>query len=528
MGSRTVITEADGTVRAYTYDGLYRLTRDKVTVNDLLQYDKTFGYDPVGNRLSQTTAGAGAPGTPTAPGSISYGYDARDRLLTENATAYGYDDNGSLVSKSAEATYTWDFENRLVKVTKTDGTVVEHVYDADGNRVQTKTTPSGGSTATTSFLVDTSGPLSQVVEETDSAGALKAHYVRGDDLLAVMRSTGPDTWTTRFYHADGLGSVRRLTDETGNVTDGYSYSAFGELLAHTGNDPQPYAFAGEPYDPKLGLQYHRARWMDPRVGRFTGMDPLGPSRHDSRTLHRYAYVSGDPVNSIDPTGKEGEGGLAGALVTVGIALTGFAIAGVSFGLYAGGYFSQGNAEVPPHFSDSRLITNYTAVDIADSKLSEDDIFDWMASFKGGNTPESTATLTGAGSGASVSWHINNLPQADFRVKVKNFSSTELFLSAVPLQGHPVRGYRYWRVWRLGVGNHMIVETAAVETPGPLPLDFIKMMHPNAFKLWADYMTNAVSASGGTETSGDDPIVDSARQTILGYPLGDVLRFAAPR
>ena len=56
-----------------------------------------------------------------------------------------------------------------MRVTKTDGTVVEHAYDADGNRVQTKTTPPGRSaTTTTDYLVDTSGSLSHVVAEIDA------------------------------------------------------------------------------------------------------------------------------------------------------------------------------------------------------------------------------------------------------------------------------------------------------------------------------------------------------------------------
>jgi RHS repeat-associated protein len=311
-GNRTQIAEADGTLRAYIYDALYRLTGDKVTVNNLLQYEKTFGYDPVGNRLSQATVGAGAPGTPTAPGTIAYGYDERDRLLTENGTSYGWDDNGNLVSKSGEATYTWDFENRLTKVTKADGTVVETAYDADGNRVNTKVTPSTGSPTTTHLLVDTTGSLSHVVAEADQAGALKAYYVRGDDLLALMRPLAlapatPADWQTRSYHADGIGSIRRLTDDNGQITDGYTYTAFGELLAHTGTDPQPYAFAGEPYDPNVGFQYHRARWMDRRVARFSGMDPWEGTRFDPNTLHRYLYAGSDPANRVDPTGRESLG-----------------------------------------------------------------------------------------------------------------------------------------------------------------------------------------------------------------------------
>jgi RHS repeat-associated protein len=103
--------------------------------------------------------------------------------------------------------------------------------------------------------------------------------VRGDDLLAVMRPLAdlPGSaadWQTRFYHSDHIGSVRRLTNEAGQVTDGYTYSAFGERITHTGSDPQPYAFTGEPYDPNVGFQYHRARWMEPRAGRFLGMDPF--------------------------------------------------------------------------------------------------------------------------------------------------------------------------------------------------------------------------------------------------------------
>ena len=200
---------------------------------------------------------------------------------------------------------TWDSENRLVKVAKTDGTVVEHVYDADGNRVKTTTTKPGQPTEATDFLVDTSGGLSQVVAEIDAtAGTLKAYYVRGDDLLSVMRpdASAPSGWQTRFYHSDYIGSVRRLTDETGMVWDGYTYSAFGEQLAHSGTDPQPYAFTGEPLDPNVGWQYHRARWMDPRIGRFAGMDPYPGRNVDPITLHKYLYAGANAVDRTDPSG----------------------------------------------------------------------------------------------------------------------------------------------------------------------------------------------------------------------------------
>jgi RHS repeat-associated protein len=331
-GNRTRITEAGATVREYGYDDLYRLKTERVTINGLVDYEKAFTYDAVGNRLTQATIGSGPAGSPAAPGTLSYGHDVRDRLETETGTlagqpvgiTYGYDDNGNLLTKSGEATYAWDFEDRLVRVTKADGTLVEHAYDADGNRMQTKTTAAGGGTTTVNFLVDVSGPLAHVVAETDQAGRLTAYYVRGDDLLAVMRPLVPAPaaaadWQTRVYHVDGVGSVRRLTDEAGLITDGYTYTAFGEPVAHTGSDPQPYAFAGEPYDPNVGFQYHRARWMDPRVGRFVGTDPLQGREHEPLTLHRYLYAGVDPVDRVDPSGLDFS--LASSMTATTIATT---------------------------------------------------------------------------------------------------------------------------------------------------------------------------------------------------------------
>jgi RHS repeat-associated protein len=289
-GNRTQIDEADGTVRAYEYDDLYRLTIENVTNGIGLVYQKGFVYDDVGNRLNQTTTGQGAA-------VVGYTYDIRDRLLTETAATYGYDANGNLTSKSGEATYTWDLEDRLIRVEKNDGTVVAHEYDTDGVRVRTTTTPVGGSSSVTDSLVDTSGFLSHVVAESDGSGAFVAYYVRGDDLLSVVRPT-----EQRFYHADGLGSIRFLTNEFGNVTDSYTYTAFGEQFTRAGSDNQPYQFAGEPYEPNIGFYYNRARWLDPSVGRFASTDPWEPRLFDPSSLHRYLYVGNDPINLLDSTG----------------------------------------------------------------------------------------------------------------------------------------------------------------------------------------------------------------------------------
>jgi RHS repeat-associated protein len=295
-GRRTRIDEGDGTARVYGYDGIDRLTSE--TVTGATAYTRTFTYDAVGNRTVQTKTGIGT-------GTSNYTYDTRDRLLTENATTYAYDTNGNLTSKSGEATYTWNLDDRLIKVVKSDGTTVENIYDADGNRVQTKVTPPSGTPKTTRYLVDTASSLSHVVADVDGAtGALSALYVRlGDELLAVMRPDGHGGYTTRYVHHDAIGSVRALTDETGVTTDTKEYEAFGGVVASAGTDPLPYGFAGEAFQTESALAYHRARWMDARVGRFVGMDPFDGDRKRPVSLHRYVYANLNPTNRIDATGR---------------------------------------------------------------------------------------------------------------------------------------------------------------------------------------------------------------------------------
>jgi RHS repeat-associated protein len=225
--------------------------------------------------------------------------------LESGDKSYTHDPNGNLTGDSEGAVYEYDTERRLIKASKADGTVVDHVYDFDGNRVRTTTTRPGQLPEIVDFLVDTDGDVSHVVAETDgTTGALLSSYTRGTngELLSVLRPHGSGGFVSRYVHSDAQGSVRRLTDESGLVTDGFSYTASGEQLSHTGSDQLTYAFAGEPLDLSTGLQYHRARWMEPRTARFLTADAFRGLPREPITMHRYLYGGADPVNKTDPTG----------------------------------------------------------------------------------------------------------------------------------------------------------------------------------------------------------------------------------
>jgi hypothetical protein len=53
-------------------------------------------------------------------------------------------------------------------------------------------------------------------------------------------------------------------------------------------------------------------------------------------------------------------------------------------------------------------------------------------------------------------------QEPFSVQTERFDTTAHTISAVTLPGHPLAGWRYWRVFSIGT-NDLVVETAALDT-----------------------------------------------------------------
>ena len=62
-------------------------------------------------------------------------------------------------------------------------------------------------------------------------------------------------------------------------------------------------YSGETFDAKVGQQYLRARFYNPTNGRFNRLDDFSGNNQDPQSLHKYAYVHGDPIGGVDPSGK---------------------------------------------------------------------------------------------------------------------------------------------------------------------------------------------------------------------------------
>ena len=277
-GNRLSVAELSGRNVSYGYDDLYRLTSETVagaaTQNGAISYQ----YDAVGNRKQLTSTVAAIPS-----GLINY--DANDRVSTDV-----YDNNGNTLNNGGIGNV-YDFENRLVQ-----HGAVKIVYDGDGNRVSETV---GG--VTTNYVVADVNPTgySQVILELQN-GFTKRAYTYGLERISQTLASGGQALS--FYGYDGHGSVRYLTGSTGAVTDTYDYDAFGNLIASTGTTPNNYLFAGEQFDPALGVYYNRARYYDQRQGRFWTADTYEGHQQDPTSLHRYLFSNADPVDLGDPSG----------------------------------------------------------------------------------------------------------------------------------------------------------------------------------------------------------------------------------
>lgn len=76
-----------------------------------------------------------------------------------------------------------------------------------------------------------------------------------------------------------------------NITYTYDYDAFGNLISQTGATPNNYLFAGEQFDPAMGVYCNRTKYSDLRQGRFWRMDLDEGSDDTPLSLHKYLLAS---------------------------------------------------------------------------------------------------------------------------------------------------------------------------------------------------------------------------------------------
>ena len=257
-----------------------------------------------------------------------------DHLTSDTYDANGNTTSSLLTSHSALGTPTnaadiYSFDNRLIRRTHSNGLTIDLTYNPDGHRL-TKLVSGGGLTQRVHhYLTDPNNPTgySQVVEEKDplasAAEQLQKVHLYGHDLVSseISSTPNPALRTPHFYTYDGLGSVRGIIDESGELQETYDYDAYGTLIGLAKRNAEgvlesspisnlqspitqsEFLFTGEQWDADLGMYFLRARYLNTNTGRFHTQDSYEGRNGEPLTLHKYLYVHGNPVMGTDPSGK---------------------------------------------------------------------------------------------------------------------------------------------------------------------------------------------------------------------------------
>jgi RHS repeat-associated protein len=281
LADRLTAETLTGTTTSYSYDAANQLTND--TANN-------YSYDLNGNRTMT--------GYQTGTGN----------QLTNDATwTYTYDNEGNLTKKSKGASaetwfYGYDNQNHMtsVKQESTDGGSVlmqaTYVYDAQGNRLEKDVwTSSSGLVTVTRFAYDQQNAWADL-NGSNQLQMRRLYMDSVDQLVARIDSSGNAAW----YLTDRLGSVRDITDATGNIQDHINYDGFGKVTAESvPGFGDRFKWTSRESDSETGLQYSRARSYDPATGRWLGQDPIGFGAGDSNL---YRYVHNGPTIHTDASG----------------------------------------------------------------------------------------------------------------------------------------------------------------------------------------------------------------------------------
>lgn len=284
----------------YVHDKIGRLEQKTVTTGGQNHIYK-YAYDPAG-RLANVTKDGASTGTFTydenGNRNLAYGisasYDAQDRITNLGGATYSYSDNGELktiVAGDQITGYDYDVFGNLKHVDLPGGSKLDYLIDGLHRRIGKKID---------GVLVQ--GLLYQdqlkVAAELDGNGNTVSRFVYGgkSNVPEYMIKGG----VTYRIITDQLGSVRIVVDSAnGQITQRIDYDEWGGVQIDTNPGFQPFGFAGGLYDRDTGLVRFGLRDYEPRAGQWTAKDPIG-FRGGSTSL--YAYVRGNPLSRIDPSG----------------------------------------------------------------------------------------------------------------------------------------------------------------------------------------------------------------------------------
>jgi RHS repeat-associated protein len=180
--------------------------------------------------------------------------------------------------------YTYNAEDQLIQVTQ-GSSITKYHYDGLGRRIY-----KDRDGIRDLYVYNGANILFEI---DDIANPTLSTYTHGAgiDRPLILERNG----AKYYYQADHEGSITQIVDSAGATVQQYEYDAFGNIVNSSGTITQPFTYTGREYDAETGLYYYRARYYDPKIGRFLQEDPIW-------SVNAYAYCYSNPLNLVDPYG----------------------------------------------------------------------------------------------------------------------------------------------------------------------------------------------------------------------------------